>query len=68
MKELDRPMTSLEEVLADSHKFDDVIVIGINNDNPAVHCISTMSYAPDMLWAIEVAKQNVMYMRGTFND
>jgi hypothetical protein len=51
-------MTPVEQVLADAQGSDDVIVISINDGE--IEILSSVTYPPDILWSLEMAKSHTL--------
>ncbi len=63
---IDQEITGVESVAADIQKYKNVIAICMDEDsNIMVH--STMTYPPDLLWAIEQAKNQLFDLGGDYD-
>ena len=62
MKEL----TGVESVCADIQQYDSVIAICMDKEG-AITVHSTITYPPDLLWAIEQAKSQLFELGGMYD-
>jgi len=68
VKKMKNPeLTSVESVCASIQAYDNVIAICMDKEsNITVH--STMTYPPDLLWAIEQAKNQLFDLGGDYDS
>jgi hypothetical protein len=60
------PMSAVEQVLADAQGSDEVICICVNDGQIEVN--SSVTYAPDILWALEQAKISTLELGDPFTE
>ena len=63
----EQEMTGVESVCADIQKYENVIAICMNKEG-AITVHATMSYPPDLLWAIKQAELQLFELGGGYDS
>jgi hypothetical protein len=59
-------MSAVDQVLSDAHGADDVIVICVHDGEISV--VSSITYPPDILWSLEMAKANCLEIGNDYTE